>query len=66
MRWFTVFIEPAATGYSAHLPDVPSCIAAGSTLDETRQLMKGAIEFHIEGMRLQGETVPEPARHVVS
>ena len=47
-------------GYSAHVPDLPGCIAAGTTLDETRQLIKEAIEFHIEGMRLNGETVPEP------
>ena len=58
MNRYTVFFEPTATGYSA--PDLPGCIAAGTTLDETRQLIKEAIEFHIEGMRLNGETVPEP------
>jgi predicted RNase H-like HicB family nuclease len=40
--------------------DLPGCIAAGATLDETRQLIKEAIAFHIEGMRLNGETIPEP------
>jgi predicted RNase H-like HicB family nuclease len=60
MNRYTVFFEPTATGYSAHVPDLPGCIAAGTTLDETRQLIKEAIEFHIEGMRLNGETVPEP------
>ena len=60
MNRYTVFFEPAATDYSAHVPDLPGCIAAGTTLDETRQLIKEAIEFHIEGMRLNGETVPEP------
>lgn len=40
-------------GYSAHVPDLPGCIAAGETM-----------EFHIEGMRLNGETVPEPTAHV--
>lgn len=60
MNRYTVFFERTATGYSAHVPDLPGCIAAGATLDETRQLIKEAIEFHIEGMRLNGETVPEP------
>ena len=60
MNRYTVFFEPTATGYSAHVPDLPGCIAAGATLDETRQLIKEAIEFHIEGMRLNGEMVPEP------
>jgi predicted RNase H-like HicB family nuclease len=53
-----VFLEPTATDYSAHVPDLPGCIAAGATLDQTRQLIEEAIEFHIEGMRLKGETVP--------
>jgi predicted RNase H-like HicB family nuclease len=64
MSKYTVFIEPTATGYSAYVPDLPGCIAAAATLDETRQLMKEAIEFHIEGMRMNGEQVPEPTRLV--
>ena len=64
MSNYTIFIEPTATGYSAYVPDLPGCVAAGSTLDETRRLMKEAIEFHIEGMRMHGEVVPEPTPHV--
>ena len=60
MSKYTVFFEKTATGYSAHVPDLPGCIAAASTLEATRELMKEAIEFHIEGMRLNGEIVPEP------
>jgi predicted RNase H-like HicB family nuclease len=47
-------------GYSAHVPDLPGCAAAAATMDETRELIREAIEFHIEGMRLHGEPVPEP------
>jgi predicted RNase H-like HicB family nuclease len=64
MTRYTVFIEPTATGFSAHVPDLPCCIAAASTLEETRQLMKEAIEFHIEVMREHGDAVPEPTRHI--
>ncbi len=64
MSRYTVFIEPTATGYSAHVPDLPGCVAAASTLEETRQLIKEAIEFHIEGMRINGDSVPEPTRYV--
>jgi predicted RNase H-like HicB family nuclease len=64
MSTYTVFIEEAATGYSAYVPDLPGCVAAASTLEETRQLIREAIEFHIEGMRLHGEVVPAPTRHV--
>jgi predicted RNase H-like HicB family nuclease len=62
MSTYTVFIEPTATGYSAYVPDLPGCVSAASTLEETRQLIKEAIEFHIEGMRMNGEAVPEPTR----
>ena len=64
MSRYTVFFEPTPTGYSAHVPDLPGCVAAASTLEETRQLMREAIEFHVEGMRSNGETVPEPTPHV--
>lgn len=60
MSRYTVFFEPTANGYSAHVPDLPGCIAAASTLEETRQLMREAIEFHIEGMRMHGDVVPDP------
>lgn len=60
MSKYTVFIEPTSTGCSAYVPDLPGCVAAGATLAETRELIKEAIEFHIEGMRLNGETVPKP------
>jgi predicted RNase H-like HicB family nuclease len=64
MSKYAVFFEPAPTGYSAHVPDLPGCAAAASTLEETRQLIREAIEFHIEGMRMHGEAVPAPAPHI--
>ncbi|MGI8979861.1 MAG: type II toxin-antitoxin system HicB family antitoxin [Pirellulaceae bacterium] len=57
---FAILIEPTATGYSGHVPDLPGCVAAGETRDETIQLLREAIEFHLEGMRLHGETAPPP------
>lgn len=42
------------------MPDLPGCVTTGKTLEETRPLIVEAIEFHIEGMRLRGESVPEP------
>ena len=57
---YAVLYEPTRTGYSAHVPDLPGCIAAAGTLDETRQLMKEAIEGHLECMRQFGYSIPEP------
>ena len=64
MTKYTVFIEPTAAGYSAYVPDLPGCVAAATTLEDTRRLIKEAIEFHIEGMRINGDAVPEPTQHV--
>jgi predicted RNase H-like HicB family nuclease len=64
MSTYTVFFEPTTTGYSAHVPDLPGCVAAASTLEETRQLIREAIEFHIEGMRINGDVVPEPTPYI--
>jgi predicted RNase H-like HicB family nuclease len=60
MKSYAVVFEKAPENWAAYVPDLPGCVAAGDTLDDTRRLIREAIEFHIEGMRLHGETVPEP------
>lgn len=60
MRYLVV-IEPAETGYGAHVPDLPGCIAAAETRVEVLELIREAIEFHIEGLRESGEPVPSPS-----
>jgi predicted RNase H-like HicB family nuclease len=60
MRYLVV-IEQAEGGFGAHVPDLPGCIAVGDTEAEVRQLIREAIEFHIEGMRENGEPVPLPS-----
>ncbi|MBI3974065.1 MAG: type II toxin-antitoxin system HicB family antitoxin [Chloroflexi bacterium] len=61
---YAIVIEKAENNYSAYAPDVPGCIATGDTLDEVRQMMKEALEFHFEGMREDGEATPEPTTTV--
>lgn len=56
-----VVIEKGETGFGAHVPDLPGCIAAGETREEVLELIKTAIEFHIEGLRDAGEPVPSPS-----
>jgi predicted RNase H-like HicB family nuclease len=55
-----VLYEPTSTGFSAHVPDLPGCVAAAATLEDTRELMKEAIEGHLECMREFGYPVPRP------
>jgi predicted RNase H-like HicB family nuclease len=54
-------IEKAAGNYSAYVPDLPGCIAVGDTLEEIQQMIREAIEFHLEGMELNRESIPEPS-----
>jgi predicted RNase H-like HicB family nuclease len=57
---FPILIEPTVTGFSGHVPDLPGCVAAGGTREEIVALLREAIEFHLEGMRLHGEPAPTP------
>ena len=57
---FAIVVEKGDTSYGAYVPDLPGCIAAAETRDEVLKLIKGAIEFHIEGMRADGEPIPQP------
>lgn len=55
-----IVIEKAETGYSAYSPDLPGCVATGTTIDETEQNMHEAIDFHVDGLRQEGFPIPEP------
>jgi len=58
---YAIVIERGSTNFSAYVPDLPGCIATGRSLEDVRKLMAEAIDFHLEGMRLRGEPVPEPS-----
>jgi len=61
---YAIVIEEANDNYSAYVPDLPGCIATGATLEETETMIREAIEFHIEGMRLNNLPVPRPSSRV--
>ncbi len=59
MKYIAIVVK-TGNGYSAHLPDLPGCIAAGDTFEETSRLIQEALVFHLEGMTEDGEVMPEP------
>jgi predicted RNase H-like HicB family nuclease len=61
---YAVVIEKAGTNYSAYVPDLPGCIATGSTVAETETLIREAIELHLSGMREDGTPIPLPSSQV--
>jgi predicted RNase H-like HicB family nuclease len=60
MRYLVV-VEKGPTSFGAYVPDLPGCIVAAETRDEVLMLIREAIEFHIEGLRQDGQPVPAPS-----
>jgi len=61
---YAIILERTATGFSAWSPDLPGCVSAGDTAEETEANMREAIESHIELMREGGMPVPSPETRV--
>ena len=60
MKYAVVF-EKAPSNFAAYVPDLPGCVATGATRKEVERNIREAIAFHIEGMRLEHLSIPEPS-----
>jgi len=60
MRYLVV-VEKGPTSFGAYVPDLPGCIAVGETREEVLASIHDAIEFHLKGLREQGEPIPAPS-----
>ena len=60
MSDYLVIIEGSGDSYSAFVPDLPGCVAAGDSSEEVEQLIRDAIALHIESLRAHREPVPRP------
>jgi predicted RNase H-like HicB family nuclease len=61
---YAIVIEKAENNYSAYVPDLPGCVATGATVEETREQINEAVEFHLRGLREDGLPIPEPTSRV--
>jgi len=61
---YVVIYEQGPTSWGAWVPDLPGCVAAGETRAEVEQLIREAIDAHIESLREHGEPAPEPSSTV--
>lgn len=59
MSAYLVVIEKAEANYAAFSPDLPGCVATGTTKEEALKHMRGAIELHIAGLKEDGLPIPE-------
>ena len=58
---YTVIYEKGPTSWGAYVPDLPGVITVGDSRDEVEQLIQEAIEFHLEGLREEGLSIPAPS-----
>ena len=61
MMKYLVVIEKGENRYGAYVPDLPGCAVVGESRKEALQLIREAVELHVESLREQGSQVPEPA-----
>ena len=61
---YAVVIEQAGNNYSAYVPDLPGCVATGTTKTEVELLIHDAIVLHLAGMREDGDVIPLPSSQV--
>jgi predicted RNase H-like HicB family nuclease len=57
---YAIVIEKAEDNYSAYVPDLPGCVAAGPTIEAVEKDIRDAIRFHIDGLKADGLPVPAP------
>ena len=60
MRYLVV-VERGPNSFGAYVPDLPGCIAVGETRDEVLTSIHEAIEFHLEGLKEDGQPIPPPS-----
>ena len=62
---YTIVLEKTENNWSASVIELDGCVAAADTKDETLNLIKDAIKFHIEGLCLNGDPIPKSATEVI-
>lgn len=58
-----VVVEATEAGFSAYSPDLPGCVAAGGTREEVEDMMREAVELHLEGLRADGSPPPKASSY---
>jgi len=66
MYRYLVVIEDAGENFSAYAPDVPGCVATGSTVGDTLKNMEEALQVHLRGMLEDGDPPPEDDARAVA
>jgi predicted RNase H-like HicB family nuclease len=60
VRKYAVVFERSDNNFAAYVPDLPGCVSTGATKAEVEANIREAIEFHLDGLREEGEPIPDP------
>lgn len=61
---YLVITEKGESTYGAYVPDLPGCVAVAETEAEVLEMIHDSIEFHLEGLREEGQSIPQPRSRV--
>ena len=61
---YAIIIEQTRNGYSAYVPDLPGCVAAADSYEDTDKLIREAVVVHLESLQVYGDSIPEPQTSV--
>jgi len=61
---YAVIVEEGETSFGAYVPDLRGCVAVAETRNEVLRLIEEAIEFHVDGLRQDGQPIPEPSSSI--
>ncbi|HXP57353.1 MAG TPA: type II toxin-antitoxin system HicB family antitoxin [Streptosporangiaceae bacterium] len=62
MTSYAVVVERASDGgYGVWSPDLPGVVALGETEAEALGEMRQAIQFHLDGLKADGQPIPQPS-----
>jgi predicted RNase H-like HicB family nuclease len=64
MKRYAIVLENAGANWAAYVPDLPGCVATGARKEEAEQLIREAIQLHLEGMVEDKLPIPEPSCQV--
>ena len=62
MQFPVVLHKDAASGYGVTAPDLPGCFSAGDSPEEAIASAHEAVACHVEGLLMDGESIPEKIR----
>ncbi|MDO8588500.1 MAG: type II toxin-antitoxin system HicB family antitoxin [Armatimonadota bacterium] len=66
MKEYTVITEKGAKTWSAYVSDLPVCVAVADTREEVEQLIREAIDRHVQDLQETGQPVPEPTHYATN